>query len=296
VRVVLASVDSGPWRPARPAGDTLFEWVLEIDTWELDNGPHRLSVVCADDVQLSEVVEVSFAVDNDWRYPYGRPRCTVLSPANGTLVGGVVTLEGNASDDALVEEVLVRIGDGPPLPAAGTDEWELSIDTLAYPNGPLALQVWATDGERDSPVVGWTLEVWNDRPPTCTITWPLDNMSVVEDVVVTGEAQDPEGVDPVVWLRIDSGDWIRCTGAGVWEYRWNVSSVGEGRHVLRARSFDGTSYSEEAMVEVTAYDLSEPTSQPTDRASENLERAVLVVLAVAVAILLIYVLVLRRPD
>jgi hypothetical protein len=218
--------------------------------------------MCADDEHMSPVVEVAFSVVNDWDHPYSRPRCRVGAPANGSVVGGTVTLEGTADDDAGVIVVLVSIAGGSPQHASGTEIWRLELTTLELSNGPVQLRVWASDGIHNSTDIVWVLIVRNDRPPSCLIVWPVRNQTLVENTTIVGTAVDPEGAQVTVEVQVDGGEWTRCEGGAEWSLLWNVTGLEEGRHTIRARSFDGALHSPVQEVEVRVLHPAEPTPSP----------------------------------
>jgi len=262
LRFVLLKIDGGEWI----ASSTLFEWTFDIDCWKLADGPHRLSAMCADDEHMSPVVEVTFSVDNDWDHPYGRPRCRVDSPANGSVVSGTVTVEGTADDDAGVLEVLVSVSGGVPRRTIGTEDWSFVVDTSTFQNGPVHLRIWASDGIHNSSTVDWALVVRNDRPPSCFIVWPVGNQTLVENATtVTGTAVDPEGATVVVEIRIDGGEWTRCEGGTNWSYDWNLADVRAGNHTVQARAFDGALYSPTYGIELKVLHPAEPTMPPVTK-------------------------------
>jgi hypothetical protein len=290
LRFVLVRIDSGEWLPARSKDGWLYEWVFDIDTWELENGPHRLSAICADDVQFSEIEEVAFFVNNDWNHPYGRPNIRVLSPINGSRVSGLVTIEGTADDDGLVQQIHLVVGSGGPVEADGTSEWTLQLDTLAYPNGLIELKIWAFDGNLASDVIRWNLDIFNDQPPQCTIIWPISNQTFVEDTEIHGTAFDPEDGVLSVEVQIDEEDWITPEGGSNWSYFWRIGDMEEGDHSIRARAFDGSQYSDVQLVEVRVLHPTSPPLQPEDPRDTLWVLAIIGFLVVFVIFLFFYII------
>jgi hypothetical protein len=250
LRFVLLKIDNGNWHLAESQENWPYVWNFTFDTWKLNNGPHRLSALCADDVQVSEIVEVTFIVNNDLDHPYGRPNFRVLSPENGSIVSGLVTLEGIADNEVLIENIRVIVKGEDPLLANGKTTWTFDLDTLQFPNGPLEVRMWASGIIMDSEVVELHLIIENDRPPTCVILWPVPNQTFLEDTEIMGTAFDPEGGELEVEVQIDVSDWLRCTGSEEWTFSWSIGDLPEGEHTIRARSFDGSNYSDVQEVEV----------------------------------------------
>lgn len=93
--------------------------------------------------------------------------------------------------------------------------------------------------------------VMPNQVPNVIITSPLESMPVTGSVLITGTAQDLDGVVQEVSIRIDDGVWTNVNGTSTWSYRWDTPLVKNGSHMISARSFDGWDYSEIDMVIVT---------------------------------------------
>ncbi len=256
---VLVRIDDGQWIAPDPVDGWIYVWVFTYDIWLLENGPHTFQVMCADDIQVSDIVQVNFTVNNDWDHPYGRPNIQIISPFNGSTVNGSIEIEGTADSEPLIQEIWISIDGGVSLVAEGTTSWSLTIDTLAYSNGHHIIKVWAVGVLADSEVDETELTFDNDRRPTCEITWPVDDQTLVEDTVIRGKAHDPEGGPVTVDISIDSDEWRRCTvDGGNWSFVWNITILEGGRHSLKARAYDGNHYSptEEVSVRLVVPDQS----------------------------------------
>ena len=90
-----------------------------------------------------------------------------------------------------------------------------------------------------------------NQVPSVTITYPLDSMSLTGSVEITGIAQDLDGDIHETSICIDGGVWIPVNGTSTWSYVWDTLMVENGSHMIYARSFDGSDYSEIESVMVT---------------------------------------------
>ena len=90
-----------------------------------------------------------------------------------------------------------------------------------------------------------------NQVPSVTITYPLDSMSLTGSVEITGIAQDLDGDIYETSICIDGGVWIPVNGTSTWSYVWDTLMVENGSHMIYARSFDGSDYSEIESVMVT---------------------------------------------
>ncbi|MBM4249731.1 MAG: hypothetical protein FJ149_09950 [Euryarchaeota archaeon] len=84
--------------------------------------------------------------------------------------------------------------------------------------------------------------------PQCAITRPYDNDTVSGRFRVTGTALSSS--DPIirVQLRIDGGGLLIANGTESWHFDVDTALLQNGPHTVEARSFDGTQYSEPAIV------------------------------------------------
>lgn len=122
-------------------------------------------------------------------------------------------------------------------------------------NNDSAKVVWADGRDYDIDMVEIyykrSLDAIINNPPTVTITSPFENQTVSDSVIIHGTANDADGPIQHVEVKIDFGNWIVAFGTNTWNYEWNSNNVSNGVHKIYARSFDGISYSEEYLVNVT---------------------------------------------
>ncbi len=127
--------------------------------------------------------------------------------------------------------------------------------------------VWA-DG-RDY-IEGDMVEIYYKRsidaiinsPPTVKITTPFEDQTVSDTIIIEGTASDSDGTVLKVEVKITDGDWVNATGTMSWSYIWDTTSVSNGNYRIHARSFDGTFYSMEQLVNITVDNIvvNEPPS------------------------------------
>jgi hypothetical protein len=73
------------------------------------------------------------------------PMISVLSPTNGAIVSGLLTISGIATDNIAVQKVEVRLGTNAWVQANGTTAWNLSLNTSNFLNGSNVISARATD-------------------------------------------------------------------------------------------------------------------------------------------------------
>lgn len=97
-------------------------------------------------------------------------------------------------------------------------------------------------------------------PPTCRITSPQDGSSASGSVKLRGVAIRGTAPLTCIQVRIDDGDWLNASGLEEWTLPVAKGTLPDGRHTIRARALDGTSFS--ANDTVTFY-LTEPAPGPS---------------------------------
>jgi len=127
--------------------------------------------------------------------------------------------------------------------------------------GSVTLNVNATDiGEEQ------TSSFRNINPPTCNITYPVNNSVVGGTVIITGTAWDSNQVLVVeVNLTYHNTAATDTSGNGswaTWQYAWNTSSYNDGWHIINASAWNGTQDSERASVTVYVNNTPPPNQPP----------------------------------
>jgi hypothetical protein len=83
-----------------------------------------------------------------------------------------------------------------------------------------------------------------NKKPVVEIIFPLYGSTVSKIAIISGTAFDPDGDDDQ--LRVDvyvDNEWVAADGNTKWSYEWRIYDVEDGLYTIRARSFDGISYS-----------------------------------------------------
>jgi hypothetical protein len=171
------------------------------------------------------------------------PVVVVTSPANGTVVGGTVTVSATASDNVGVTGVRFVL-DGMLLGSEDTTApYQTTWATTSAPNGSShALLAIATDAVGNTTSSGSvTVTVSNPAgdtaAPTVEITGPLAGATVSRTVTVSAAAADNVGVVGVRFtldgLTIGAEDL-----SAPYQVSWNTAGVANGSHVLRAMARD----------------------------------------------------------
>jgi len=123
------------------------------------------------------------------------PTISLITPANGATVTGVVAVTGTASDNVAVAKVEVSIDGGAWTLAAGTTNWTYSLNTLGLLNGLHTISARATDGSSNvSPLPSVTIRVINIPGAYLTRISPGNPSSVTDcatNVWIADQAYTP---------------------------------------------------------------------------------------------------------
>lgn len=238
--------DSGNWL----AGVGTASWHYDWDTTKATDGSHTIYARSLDnESEYSSLVSVDVIVNNTT--PNQRPSCSLVSPAGGVNVSGLVTVSGTASDpdgsSGLVGvEVKIDAG-GAWLPATGAVSWVFVWDTTTETNGYHTIYARSLDnGSEYSDLASVIVQVNNtqsNRRPVCSFVSPLGGDIVSGAVNITGTASDPDGNSSlvIVEISIDNGTWMAATGTVSWKFSWDPTALANGNHMLYARAADNES-------------------------------------------------------
>ncbi|MBI4057555.1 MAG: Ig-like domain-containing protein [Elusimicrobia bacterium] len=172
--------------------------------------------------------------------PQGWSQTTVsiISPADGATISGVVTVMGTASDSIGVAEVQIQIDAAAPVFASGTENFSYILDTRSLSEGSHGIKATAFglsehEGEHSITV---TVRNVDSTPPSVTITFPPEGATLSSaDLTVLGTASDNVGVT-LVEVSVDSGAFASASGTNSWSF--GPGPLSEGFHTVAARAKD----------------------------------------------------------
>jgi len=91
-----------------------------------------------------------------------------------------------------------------------------------------------------------------NQPPSIEITSPQNNATVNGTITIHGNAGDDKSVLKVE-IRIDGGAWSDATGTTSWSYSIDTTTLSNGKHVIKARSYDGSLYSNVVSININVF-------------------------------------------
>ncbi len=91
-----------------------------------------------------------------------------------------------------------------------------------------------------------------NKKPTLTITSPKDGEKISGKVTIKGSVSDEDGTVEKVEISMNNDNWrsISLNGTTSWEFEWDIEQIDNGEYIIKVRSYDGTSFSDEVIITV----------------------------------------------
>ena len=184
------------------------------------------------------------------------PSIGVISPINGSIVTGLVSVTNTVSDNVGVVKVELYV-DGALSAVATAAPWTLTWDTSKGAAGLHTLLTRAYDaaGNSGTAMVTVTASIPDPTggpdisPPSIGIGYPYNNSTVSGLVKVTNVVSDNVGVVRVE-MYVD-GFLVTSTLSAPWTLNWNTNWLPRGTHVLVTKAFDAAGNMGSALITVT---------------------------------------------
>lgn len=251
-------------------------WSIEINTSNYPNGFLRICAWSNDGMNSSQKINWNLYISNN-----RRPSCFILTPQNGSVVWGIITVMGIAEDDNEIISVTVNINGIEDHVAEGTYPWRFLFNSSRFQNGIILLTVWSSDGQLESMPQNLLLTIRNNERPNCTIISPIDTQVIKQDFIISGTAIDLDSDNLVVEIRIDDGMWMVCNGTVQWTFNFPLFLLEDGDHILFARSFDSTDYS---TIQQVNFKVERETPEEQSTSPNNLIYLLLITIAIIIIV------------
>jgi hypothetical protein len=245
------------------ADDSSAPYSASFDSDAYDEGPHTITAVATDSAAQTAATRITVVADRS------APTVSLVTPAEGDLLQGVVEVQADAEDEAGLAEVELLL-DGSSLGVLTAAPYTWSWDTAGAAWGGHDLSVRAVDvaGRVASDIVS----VRVDNPPLASIGYPWDGATVSGATTLSAVASDDGGVDFVEFL-LDGSRLGRDTSS-LYSVDWDSCEATDGSHSLSIEAWDtaGNSVSDSVsftVVQPLEVDLLAPTG--TLRVSEELQ-------------------------
>jgi thermitase len=169
------------------------------------------------------------------------PVTSITSPASGSTVAGVVTVNASASDNTGVTRVDLYV-DGKMAGTSSTAPAAFAWDTLNYADGSHTLQTFAYDAAGNvgkSAIITVAVENarWTDvTAPSARITSPVDGQVVSRKqqiYVMSSDNVQVVGVELYI-----NGAFFGSSTSATPVFTWNTQKAARGEHRLQAVAYD----------------------------------------------------------
>ncbi|KON80960.1 S8 family serine peptidase [Azoarcus sp. PA01] len=171
------------------------------------------------------------------------PNVSIVSPASGAAVQGLVTVDVTASDNIAVSHVEL-LANGAKVASAASAPYGFSWDSTTVADGAATLTVHAYDaaGNYTSRAVNVTVanaatsSTADTVAPAALISNPGDGSKVSGNITVQAHAFDNVGVSSMR-LYID-GSLVSSAPGNSLSYRWNTRKIAAGAHAVTVEAQD----------------------------------------------------------
>lgn len=185
----VAGKKSGNWPGATKLEETL-------DTAKINDGSVTAKVVVHDKAGNTTEAAYKQTVDNS------APTITISQPNNDAVVSGDSTVTGRITDKIGVASAKIAVGSGSNSALDGLPDFSWKWDTRGYPDGPLAIEVSATDDAGHSS--SQTVQVIVDNnPPAVEMRSPRGGDVINQNFKFSAKATDASGISAVTFYLGD---------------------------------------------------------------------------------------------
>jgi ligand-binding sensor domain-containing protein len=237
-----------------------FTWTW--DTAGLVPGPYLLSARATDAAgnAATAVIQVEVAGNclADGNCPPADVR--IITPVEGAVVCGELSIEAAASDDDLARIELSV--DDRPVGVAERAPYAVLWNTRSVDNGPHVITAVAVDAANQRAFARASVEVRNvagepcDNVPNVRIVDPADGTYLNGDVFLEAQASD-NGVVVSVEFALDNGR-LALLDSVPWQTVWESDLFDEGVHTIKATATDDADQTASTQILVTL-DRTPPT-------------------------------------
>ena len=185
------------------------------------------------------------------------PTVSILTPAAGATVNGIVLVSADVGDDNGVVQVDFAVEGshiGTGADPDGDGVYVAMWDTAAIPGGNIGnafLLATARDTANQTSSDTISVDISNDLPPEVSMDPALNGASVSGTVLLTALATDDVGVVLVEFYADDNLIGADSVGADGWTLNWNTTGGADGDYAVHAVAYDTTNIANSDPVTIT---------------------------------------------
>lgn len=190
------------------------------------------------------------------------PSVAVSSPADGTIVSGMVTIEAAATDDVHLERVEF-LRNGVVFATDSSAPYAAIWDTSMAAAGSHTLTARAIDGAGNVATHAVSVAIVDTTPPTVSLTSPTPGATITGTPTLLATASDDRAVNRVEFFV--GTTLIGSDATAPYSVLWNSSTVSNGSQALRATAYDAAGNSTESAAVIVFVSNSAVAWDPTLR-------------------------------
>jgi hypothetical protein len=197
---------------------------------------------------IDEITIYERALSSEELYErFNKPYIWIEEPNESDNLKGTINISGKAIDIyGTIEQVEVKIDNGPWIIADGNEDWSYEWDTTTVEDGQHIIYARSFDNDGFSSGIYSVNIIVNNLgdPPIVGILVPEEVHSYSGILEVEGICHDPDGDETIdkIMISIDNdsedADWIIVDGIIEWSYDLNTEVLTEDWHTLYAKAID----------------------------------------------------------
>ena len=245
VAKVEVSLDNGVYQaatatPPLPVGS--LAWTYSLDTTQLSNGSHSITVRATDSSNNVQTATESVTVNNQVADTTPPTAPTNLSSPSQSTTSIALTWSASTDNVGVTSYDVYRNNAkvGSVSVAAATSYTDSGLTSgTSYTYYVIAKDAAGNSSPASSSISVKTATPADTTPPSVTIASPVNGATVSGTINVVGTASDNVAVSKVE-LSIDNGTFVAVSGTASWSYSWNTTTIANGTHSLTVRVTDSS--------------------------------------------------------
>lgn len=234
IDTVDISVDSGiTWSDATGTSS----WHFDLATTSLADGPRTIMARAKDVTGLYGTVSIPVTIDNN------PPAVAITTPATDSIVSGVVTFTGTATDAVGIKEVFLQFGSGTSfIKVNGTNNWNYDFNATALPNGIYTVTARATDFADNTDQISISVKLDQNAPVFAPVSGIAAGGYYRDTLGISGMVSDPDPSDIVtdVEWSVNGSEFAPVSSftAGSFSHNFDTTAYTQGPAAIRLRATD----------------------------------------------------------
>ncbi|MDR2575811.1 MAG: hypothetical protein LBC52_05140 [Treponema sp.] len=246
--VLLAVIGSAAWAGGRGQVDTVTAegnetWQHIFDVKGRGKGTYNY-IVNTYDHAGNEEVSGPFNIKIDPNS--GLPMVKVVNPENGFVIRQDVTVLGTAAGHFGIEKVSVRLDNGKPIEAEGTEYWNAFVEIKGVPDGKHAMFFQAVDTRGTAGPEQRIDFIIDTSPPKIEMVSHRTGDTIARNLNIRGRASDRNGIKSVE-VSDDGKTYrslnllnVRRDGSVNFDIPIKLKEIADGPKVYYVRAVDTT--------------------------------------------------------